>query len=71
MSLLKLKLCVPGVWRERDGLFVYGSVLSKPLKSRARRSGRIVMSEAAVIAMPGSTSVHTIAVVPVTVKDPN
>lgn len=27
------------------------------------------MSEAAVIAMPGSTSVHTIAVVPVTVKD--
>lgn len=39
----------------------------KPLMLRARRRGRIVMSDAAVIATPGSTSVQTIAVVPVTV----
>lgn len=45
--------------RERDG-----SVLSKPFRLRARRSGRMVISEAAVMAIPGSMRVHTMAVVP-------
>ena len=40
-------------------------VLLKPVKFSARRRGRMVMREAAVMAMPGSMSVHTIAVVPV------
>jgi hypothetical protein len=47
------------VGRERDG-----SVLSKPFRLRARRSGRMVISEAAVMAIPGSIRVHTMAVVP-------
>jgi hypothetical protein len=38
----------------------------KPGIRRARRRGRIVTREAAVMATPGSISVHTIAVVPVT-----
>jgi hypothetical protein len=37
-----------------------------PEMLRARRSGRMVIREAAVMATPGSTRVQTIAVVPVT-----
>jgi len=40
-------------------------VLLKPAKFNARRRGRMVMREAAVMAMPGSMRVQTIAVVPV------
>jgi hypothetical protein len=32
---------------------------------KARRRGRMVTREAAMVAMPGSTSVHTMAGVPV------
>ena len=44
-------------------------VLSKPLILRVRSRGRIVTRQAAVMATPGSTSVHTIAVVPVSKED--
>jgi hypothetical protein len=40
-----------------------------PEMLRARRRGRMVIKEAAVMATPGSTSVQTMAVVPVTEWD--
>jgi hypothetical protein len=40
-------------------------VLLKPVKFNARRRGRMVIKEAAVMARPGSISVQTMAVVPV------
>lgn len=57
-----LPLMLPGV-RLRDELL---PVLPKPVRLRARRRGRMVIREAAVMATPGSTRVQTMAVVPVT-----
>jgi hypothetical protein len=52
------------VWLRDDVL----PVLPKPAKFRARRRGRMVIREAAVMATAGSTSVQSMAVVPVTLE---